>query len=82
MGPELVWTLRRGKTYFKIKQFLGHPANSLVTIPNKLSENCISLIFYFSKRNRCNANSMDFFLGGPLDVIIKPKKSHQNHFEV
>lgn len=46
----------------KIKQFLGHPANSLVTIPNKLLENYILFTFYFSNRNKCNANST-FSLG-------------------
>jgi hypothetical protein len=82
MGPRAGLYIVERKTYFKIKQFLGHPANSLVTIPNKLLENYISLIFYFSKRNRSNANSTDFFLGGALDVIINPKKLHKNHFEM
>jgi len=81
-GPQSWFVHCGGKTYFKIKQFLGHPANSLVNIPNKLLENDISLIFYFSNRNRSNANCIDFFLEGPLDVIINPKKLHQNHFEM
>jgi len=81
-ASELVWTFWRGKTYFKIKHFLGHPTNSLVTILNKLLENYISLIFYFSNRSKSNANSTDFFLAGPLDVIINQKKLHQNHFEM